>query len=90
MNIYSASVLSFTEQDSHKFTCTCHCPSTVAAFARKVMPLTVSVVDQQAVGAPHINVVTNLHVLQILGHLSTVWELWVHILEVHLQANSNS
>ena len=43
-----------------------------------------SFVDQQSVGPPHVNAVSNLHVLQILSHLSTFRELGVHILEVHL------
>ena len=56
---------------------------TEAGNIKKKM-LTFSSVLQQAIGPSHVNVVSNVHVLQILGHFPTLWELGVDILEVHL------
>ena len=45
---------------------------------------TFTLIDQQAVRAPEVDVVANLHVLQILWHLAALWELGVNVLEIHL------
>ena len=45
---------------------------------------TFTLIDQQAVRAPEVDVVANLHVLQILWHLASLRELGVNILEIHL------
>ena len=50
----------------------------------KVSPLTFAIVHQQSTGPTHIDEVSNLHLLQVLAHLTTLRELGVGVLEVDL------
>lgn len=46
--------------------------------------VTLAIVDAEATGPSHVNAAANLHIVQVLRHLTTLGKLWVHILEVHL------
>lgn len=48
--------------------------------------ITFALVDQQPIGAPEFNGVSNIHVFQVLGHLPSSRKLGMGILEVNLQA----
>ena len=47
--------------------------------------ITFALVDQQPVGAPELNGVTNLHAFQVLGHLPSSGKLGMGVFEVNLQ-----
>lgn len=47
--------------------------------------ITFALVDQQPVGAPELNGVSNLHALQVLRHLPSGGKLGMGVLEVNLQ-----